>query len=672
MTADGGGGGADGGGPCNPVADDDGDGISNGIEGCQLDPPRDTDEDGTPDYLDTDSDGDGVPDRYEDRNGDGVIGSCTTSCVDVSMCPPDHHCAKADDGYGIGYCVSWECLDGETDPHSKDTDGDGVPDGNEGTWICNPMSEDNPMGLKPVKYIDSAGAITYASPNWKIALETYAVEGVVMLAGAATPDSAFVFDLPDPDKQVAGFLVSRGAQAGEVDAVSTAQAALGRVGAMGEASTVIRASGTRNQSLDGHDTVLATTVVVQTSSVTDATALRAQAMAAILGRPASDLTLPPVGWAGMPSNQFALVFQTVYRADANQVLFMGAVARLAEFDDPTRPTGFHVDDLANGTGLTHSGNGDTVECEQFRVAEVPKADIIWVLDESGSMDDDRAKVAMNATAFFMKAVNAGLDFRMGVTDMHKGRGGKFASRAATSTGDRWLLPTELATFQANVNDPSGPDPRDGGSEHGLTQGQDAINLHLPRSASDTAKLRPDAKLVVIYVTDEHAEELEDAGIIPDSNVTATPAQKTQIVTFVQPFLQQLLDNDGIAHLIGVPETNKDCSGGGGEIAYGYFELVSALGGQFGSICQTDLGPTIDAIIDDIIGSASPIVLEYVPISATIAVVRDNVYVPRSRTFGWDYRASSNSIVFNGMPFDPLSPSDIVVSYRRWEEQVPIE
>lgn len=673
ITDDGGGPGGDGGVPevCTPSFDEDADGIRNGIEGCELDPPRDTDGDGTPDWLDDDSDNDGVEDQYEDRNGDGVIGSCTNSCLDTSMCPAGWYCARAEDGVGIGYCVSWECLDGETDPHGDDTDGDGTADVSEGTWVCNPTTEDNPMGLKAVKYVDSAGAITYSNPNWKIALETYANEGAIAVANPATYDSAFLFDYVDPDKAAAGFLVTRAATPAEVDAVVAAEQAVARLGAVGQVT--IRAAGTRNPSLDGYDTILETTLIVTAPAMTDVTALRAAVVPALMGRPPADFTFPPVGWSGTAATQFVVVFQSEWRADVNETLFMGAVARLADFEDPDKATGFHVGDLANGTGLTHSGNGDTIECEQWKVAEVPRADIIWVLDESGSMDDDRANVATNATSFFQKAVLAGLDFRVGVTDMHNGREGRFAQRAGgTSTGDRWLLPGELALFQNNVNDPSGPDPGDGGTENGLIQGRDAVELHLPRGGGDAAKLRSDAKLVVIYVTDEHAEEVEEAGIISEGGGVATPAQKAAITALAQPYIQVLQDNDGIAHLIAIPESDPTCSGGGGEIGYGYFDLVNALGGQFGSICQADLGATMDAIIDDISGSASPIVLEWVPISATIAVTRDNVYVPRSRSFGWDYRASSNSIVFYNMPFDPLSPSDIVISYRRWEEQVPIE
>lgn len=670
---DGGGGGEDGDlPPCNPNLDSDGDGILNGVEDC-AEPSRDTDGDGTPDYLDDDSDGDGVEDGHEDTNGDGMIGSCATTCVDDGMCPEGMHCSLPIDfasGASIGVCVDAECLDGELDPHSGDTDGDGVDDDDEGNWVCRPATEDNPEGLKPIRYVDSAD-LGVAAANWRIAVEVDATDGLVAVTGAGPLESAYVIDLPQPVAQVAGFLVTRAPVAGETDAPTASASGTVRVASVAAAS-VMRASGTRNQSLDGDDTVLATIMVLNLAD-TDATALRDAVVGALLGRAPGELTIPPVGWMGATATQFAVVFQTVYRADPPQVLYMGAVAPLSEFDDLTRATGFHMDDLANGTALTVSQNGEAIECEQFLVAEVPKADIIWVLDESGSMDDDRDNVAANATSFFQKAVLAGLDFRVGVTDMDDGNGGRFAARnGASTTGDRWLGPTEQALFEQNVADPSGPDPGDGGNEHGLTNGMAAINRHLPRSESDAARFRVGAQIVTIYVTDEHPDEIEDAGILAEGNALATPAEKAEISVFVQPYVQQFIDNDGIAHLIGIPEATPGCSGGGGEISYGYVDLVTALGGQFGSICQSDLGPTMDAIIDDIIGAASPIVLAYVPISATIAVARDNVAVPRSRSFGWDYRASSNSIVFNNMPFDPNSPSEVIVSYRRWEEQVPIE
>ena len=56
-----------------PQGDHDGDGIPNGLEGCASN--RDSDGDKTPDWLDTDSDGDGIAD-YIEAGRKNATGKC--------------------------------------------------------------------------------------------------------------------------------------------------------------------------------------------------------------------------------------------------------------------------------------------------------------------------------------------------------------------------------------------------------------------------------------------------------------------------------------------------------------------------------------------------------------------------------------------------------------------
>ncbi len=653
--------------------DSDGDGLRDGLEAGDCQNPIDTDGDGLPDYLDPDSDNDGVRDGDEDRNGDGMIGTCSQPCASNDHCGPGENCSIPETG-GLGVCVSLACAGGETDPHNPDTDGDGKRDGQEGTFICNPRSEDNPNGLKPIKYADSSDTM-YAAANWRLALEQDAFEGVPVISSPTALESAYTFDLTDPATQVAGFLASRPAVgATPVEESNNLIAALQGSSIVSNVTT--RVSGTATTSLDGFPTVLSAVLELTTSTPVNAAGMRAALLPILLSRPAAQITMPPAGWTGTPDTQFVLSVQTIRRPDDLQTLYIGAVARLSQYDDRTTDTGFHVDDVSNGTGNSVSGNGEAIECEQFVADQQATADIIWVVNESGSVNDDRQRIADNASSFFNKAVAAGLDFRMGVTDMNDtgpgGVPGIFASRAAGG-GDRWLLPNEPMEFENNINDPSGPDVGDYGLENGLMQGRAAIMKHLPRNDADPTKIREEAKLVVIYVTDEKAQEVEDAGILSEGNVQPDATQQAQIDALVAPYINDFINNNAVAHLIAEPPpfSATTCSGGGAEHAYGYYELINAVGGQIGSICQADLGPTLDAIIDSIIGDASPITLSKYPISASIAVARDGAAVPRSRDTGWDYRANSNSIVFFNMPFDPANPSDIVISYRRWDEQVPI-
>jgi hypothetical protein len=688
--------------PCDVAADQDGDCIPNGVEGCAQTPPldrdadltadyldidsdgdgildsieagdscadpRDADGDGTPDYVDVDSDNDGVTDGDEDRNGDGEVGSCTLTCSAPSHCPPTAYCSLPLDGQGLGTCIELACTDGETDVHNGDSDGDGTPDVQEGTFICNDLTPTNPFGLKPIKYVDST-TTAYPTANWRLAMELPAVENVPAIANPTLLNAAYTFDMIQSNAQVAGFLASR--SAGANSAINEINSLLLNLESAPFVSGVtVRTSGTSTTSLDGFDTVIGAAIEITTTAPITATAVREIVTAAALARPATDVTFPDPGWVGTADTRFLVTAQAMRRAAEVQTLFVGGVARLIHADDLTRPTALHLADMSNGTGVALSQNGEAVECEQFLIARQAKADIIWVVDESGSMNDDRTRIANNATIFFQKAVAAGLDFRVAVTDMDNAKDGIFASRQQGGTGDRWLLPSEQAIFEANIEDPSGPDAADGGTEHGLTQARAAIMRHLPRSNADPQMIREDAVLVVIFVSDEQAEEIEDAGILGEGNNTPTPAQQTQINTFMAPYIADFNANDAVAHVIAEPLPYSDvCSDAGAEHAVGYYELAHATGGQLGSICQLDLGATIDALLDDIAAGASPLTLATFPISASVSVSRDGVPLVRSRQNGFDYRGASNAVIFFNQQFDPQSPSEIVVSYRRWQDQV---
>ena len=543
----------------------------------------------------------------------------------------------------------------------------GAADASNQPVVCIPRTDDNPDGLKDVKYLDSSETV-YPQSDWRIALEPDAEVHWGAVADLAPHEAVMLFDLSQPDVELAGFLVSRTAATDDAPTEAHLMENVLRqvVSAISQVSA--RSSGSNIQSLDGFDVVVGMTLDVVTSSTTDVVRLREAVLPALLGRSDQQVSFPDVGWHGGNDRRFVITMQVLHRGEADQVLLVGSVARASDYEDRHRKTALHGDDFANGTNLTVSLNGEARECEDRLLDKQAMADVIWLDDESITMRKYRENVATHATTFFERAELAGLDFRMGVTETDDGKEGIFASReAASPSGDRWLYPGDLAEFQENINNPSGPDSPDGALEHGLTAAQATLDRHLPRSDSDPSRIRPDASLTLILMTDERAQELEDAEIFEDgSGMTLINAEQAAAVeTMVAPLKEHLEENRAVFHLIGVPESGGCVT----EIGYGYFGLVQATGGQFGSICQAGLGPTIDSIIEQIIGEASPIQLDYVPISSSITVMRDGVPVPRSRERGWDFRRTSNSIVFFDMPVDPANPADIVIGYRRWQDQV---
>jgi hypothetical protein len=294
----------DGGDQCtDPKGDNDGDGISNGDEGCvsgrdsdgdkipdwqdfdsdddgiyddlekgEKDAagkckgakapkdkwPCDSDGDGVPDYLDVDSDNDGLLDKNEDANGDGLLGCCVDACNKPGS-KQKTDCVLTKDGCGSGQecksgkcspSISFKCSNGETSPFNKDTFGDGKLDNERGTFICRDATEDNPQGRKAiVKRSNAAG-------DWQVALETSAKYGDLTITSPASKMAAAVVDEDGTLAEVAGFVLSRDTTNDKIqDDLSAVIAAITAKVPGGSGTVTVRASGIQVKSHDCYDLV---------------------------------------------------------------------------------------------------------------------------------------------------------------------------------------------------------------------------------------------------------------------------------------------------------------------------------------------------------------------------------------------------------------------------------
>lgn len=713
---------------CTPGEDQDSDGIPDDVEGCDgadadldqipnfadydsdddgirdvteagSDPknPRDTDQDGTPDYLDSDSDNDGVPDGKEDLNGDGVLGCCRVTCGQkLAECPDvaADQCGTGQKCQADGTCspaTEFLCSNGETSALKVSTFNDGLNDGERPSFVCSPGAENSGKGLKQMQFRKSS------SGDWHIALEQAAKYAEMKISGAATKEVAAVFDLSDGDIAVAGFIVSLPTDKTDISQVNVEVLEQISKNLPSNPQVTQLSGGSATNSHDGFPTVLGSQLEVKTTALNTVVEVRNGLLLTLLKRSNADISNLPTATFGSSVELFSVRVQTLLRKDG-RLLIMGAVADAKLAADNSLATGFHLDDLSNGTGLATASDSDTVECDPFTIQGQGVADIIWVVDESGSMDDNRVDVANNAKDFFARALASGLDFRMAVTgvvapDMFGGAGpavGRFCSNTyqfdaageLVNTADqkddggedRFLLPTEQTAFESCIKNPPG---YEGGSEFGLVNSYEAVTRHLPRKANDPSKIRPDATLVVVVATDEIPQSLMSADpfgmIFYMTQCLLPPDTKTNLLNVVYKkdldlYLGKSHNGEGkaIMHVIGGVCGNT-CSA---DVAHGYNEVSQALGGQTGDVCQQNLGQTLQLIIDSIAGAASPVILEYVPISASIAVAAGASPISRSRNSGFDYVAASNSLAFYSVKSN--KGDQVVVSYRRWVQQATVQ
>lgn len=530
------------------------------------------------------------------------------------------------------------------------------------------------IGVPELCRKDHAPWILHTDPRGNFVLAVPEAVSVfpVAIDGAAGTDSAAGLNHPE----VAALVVTRTAKlphpSAEVDDIQ--QTFFAAVSALGSAT--VRASGSTGTSAEGHPEVKEVIWDISIKGSVEPGYLRDRLMAAALLRPLSSLNgLPgPVGEA-----VYELVIKmAVVRRPQGLVVVSAAVAGRDAYENLASPLAFLVDDLSNGTAVAAPGKTPEMECDIRSISSKPVADIIWIVDESGSMNDNRQDIVNNATTFFAKALAAGLDFRMGVAGMKKpiqgvqlGKLCSYGAGASTDAGgeDRFLLPSEQEVFTDCVKNPP---YYEGGSEHGLTHGYWAVKSHLPRADASPHRIRKDAHLAVIYATDETAQELKEGSTnffgqegflnyldYKKTSCQLTPDKQTKLETFIAPVVDLYSEAKASVHVIG-GVCNNPCNA---EIAHGYRELVGAFGGQLGDVCQHDLNATLQVIIDSINASASPRTLKYVPISSTLAVEANGLRLERSRTQGWIYNPTSNSLTFINVQVP--KGAVVVASYRRF-------
>ncbi|TNE85771.1 MAG: hypothetical protein EP330_24350 [Deltaproteobacteria bacterium] len=139
----------------NDGVDDDGDGRID--EGPQNGEVRNQ-PDGIPNYLDTDSDGDGVSDA--DEHFDGQQDVDEDGIPDYLDCDDSDGCSGDGDGDGLTNCVE---RDAGMNPANEDSDGDGVSDGEEWGSGSTPQDSDGDNIIDPLDTDDDDDGVPTAA-----------------------------------------------------------------------------------------------------------------------------------------------------------------------------------------------------------------------------------------------------------------------------------------------------------------------------------------------------------------------------------------------------------------------------------------------------------------------------------------------------------------------------
>jgi hypothetical protein len=267
--------------------------------------------------------------------------------------------------------------------------------------------------------------------------------------------------------------------------------------------------------------------------------------------------------------------------------------------------------------------------DEFEQDEVTSADILFVIDNSGSMGVWQTALTDNFSAFIGVFAVTGVDYQIAV------------------------ITTDDATFQGPILSDTTPDLEAEFTSQAIagTYGSSMEKgLHYAElatmSGGDAAPgstfLREDAKFIIIFVSDEKdwSSKIDLEYATHFKSLKAT-------------------DSMAVTHAV-VGDSPTGCSSSTtswarADYGEGYIEVSDLMGGEFVSLCAEDWGAELEGLAHDSILNRS-FELTDIPYEETIVVEVDG-----SEVSDWTYNDIENSVDFMGT-YVPESGTEIEISY----------
>ncbi len=333
-----------------------------------------------------------------------------------------------------------------------------------------------------------------------------------------------------------------------------------------------------------------------------------------------------------------------------------------------------------------------VRVDTYTQQAASKIDVLWVIDNSGSMAPRQENLAKNFQSFINEFTANAVDFRIGITttDTFK-EAGKFVGSPKVLTPQTGNI---AAAFANNVKVGINGAPYETGMEAArlsleLNKAQNAAAVAACKKAClstvpacqplcDTSTpftfLRPDAYLYIIFVSDEDDKSSQDT-------------------RYFYRYFETVkgLGNDGMvatAAIMGDTPTNT-CQAVPG---LKYKALSDLTGGEVGSICDANFAATLKKLASNAVGLKRKFALQLAPNAGTLKVfirypcnapagVTANCTsvdasfcagaaeaslnaictVPQGGADGWSYEATNNVVFFSGESVPGLN-SQIELQY----------
>jgi len=242
-------------------------------------------------------------------------------------------------------------------------------------------------------------------------------------------------------------------------------------------------------------------------------------------------------------------------------------------------------------------------------------DIVWLIDKSGSMNSHAQSVVNGIEAMMLALPPSG--WRLGITTT--------AWNNASNTQEFPLVPGDTVQDAWDAYNNTGT--------YGLEAGFDALYAYLIENSYNQSWLRPDAGLLVVFVSDEEEQSSRD--------FASTPSGLQDFINWYGAQRPSVF----LASIVNVHQTENKCGGNVSPYYVGdrYIDATNAFGGVVVDICSEDWAPGVQ----EATSQAQPFeewTLTHTPLPETIVVFVNYILFT-----DWTYHSGSNTVLFTSVP-----------------------
>jgi hypothetical protein len=320
-------------------------------------------------------------------------------------------------------------------------------------------------------------------------------------------------------------------------------------------------------------------------------------------------------------------------------------------------------------GSTFSIGSNTAQFQQASLFVPRKLDVLFVVDNSGSMSSSQTSLATNFPSFISYFKNKGYDFRIAVTTTDAFYGDQFvgtgcslcvASQAQFRSGTSPKIYT-VDNNTVNIDSVFGSNVQVGTTGSGDERAFSSMKAALS-SSLNAGFHRSDAYLSVILVSDEEDFSHDDTSM-NESYTQPTLHTVASYKNFLETFTKANATTDFSVSTISVlDETCRASLGAGRKIGQRYMQLADLTGGSKNSLCNN-----FDSVLNNISATImaqtqAEFKLNRKPIVSSIRVIIDGVLVPESATDGYLYDSVANTIHIYGSTYQPRAGASITINF----------